>query len=192
MTQKTFHPQTATFLGRLTTAFPSDLTSEEMQQCISDPNGLQRAVRSFLRPEPQRINVRCSVNLSRSVEEMIAAIGRLVDVDQQVLANMPRPRKGGMRDLVFIKAGRSLEVEEVTPWLKSQSLYPVYPDYALAWNADHPDFSATCPNLTQWQDKDGRYYAAYHFKTSIWSVVEVKLVRQATWGPDQWFVGTRD
>ena len=192
MTQKTFHPQTATFLGRLTTAFPSDLTGEEMQQCISDPNGLQRAVRSFLRPDPQCVQVRCTVDLGRSVERVVDAIGRLVDVDQQVLANMPRPRKGGMRDLVFIKAGRSLRREEVTPWLKSQGLYPVYPDYVLAWNAEHPDFSATCPNLTQWQDKEGRYYAAHFYRTSTWSRIEVGPYYHAGWGSDRWFVGTRD
>ena len=53
MTQKTFDGQTATFLARIITSFPTDFTGEEMQKCIDDPAGLKRVMLSWLRPGPK-------------------------------------------------------------------------------------------------------------------------------------------
>jgi hypothetical protein len=47
MTQKTFDSQTATFISKLITSFPGDLTGEEMQRCIDDPKGLRDAVHAW-------------------------------------------------------------------------------------------------------------------------------------------------
>jgi hypothetical protein len=50
MTQKTFDGQTATFLSKLITSFPANLTGEEMQKCIDDPKGLRDAIHEYLHP----------------------------------------------------------------------------------------------------------------------------------------------
>lgn len=69
MTQKTFDSQTATFIGRLVTSLPSDMTGPEMQKCIDDPKGLSEAISAWLRPKA------CAV-AQAAVEKLLQPFGQ--------------------------------------------------------------------------------------------------------------------
>ena len=53
MTQKTFDPQTAAFISRWIDAAPRDMTSDEMQWVIDNPQKVKSCLLSMMRPVPE-------------------------------------------------------------------------------------------------------------------------------------------
>lgn len=167
MTQVVTPSITAGQVGKMTDSLTAlcrknqeSLPSSIVQQVLED-EGAELAVEQFkaLRTRVERrseLIVRpFKLDRTRTVQQMITALGRPEYIDKNVLATMPSdgPDEG---ELFFFPGKRNLPVPELAAVFDSYGLVP-HPYAQMQISIDDPSFADEHPNGSQWQDANGRF-----------------------------------
>ena len=128
--------------------------------------------------------------------ERIAALKRPSYVDEALARTLKQSEQGEV-ELIFVRCldRQGLDLEDASAWMRGQGLHFADPFVLMAWNADHPEFSYHCCNLTQWQSPSDIFPAAAMFGKSFSRHLsevqfELQYKQHRTWGPEWWFAGT--
>ncbi len=171
-------------LGRVE-AIVNKLGGEGMVDCFLDgSHPLQLAAV----PE---LHFRLRMKLA-SFDELRAALKRTSYVDES-LAQSLRQFEVGEVELVLVHClvRNGLDLADAPSWMRDRGLIFVDPFVLMAWNAAHPEFSKTCPNLTQHSDERLFPIAAkFEWRDPNQAIFELREQQHRSWGSNWWFAGT--
>lgn len=165
----------------------SEFSSDAVQQVLGQPDYVAEQV-AVLRHRVEAVSEMIvrpfKIDRTKTVEQMISALGRKEYVNHDVLATMPLegPDEG---EMYFFPVKQYIPVAEQPAELAKRGLVP-HPVAQIQVNIDNPSFADEHPNGVQW---DGNAYAAF----GRWHGGRRVVVDRddGDWDDSGWFAGVR-
>ncbi len=128
----------------------------------------------------------------RTSQEVFAATGRVLYLNDDVVEAMPRS-DGREGEAIFFKPDLSkrrglISNVDLMKEFELRDLDPEFPDNLAAVNEDNPDFADNRPNATIWKDASGKWCYTIFRRWDGERYVNVDCVDRG-WGDVFWFAG---